>query len=644
MDGTFARLFLCVAILGAGWVSIGGPAAGETLPAAADPVAVSGSASGPEDPAELEAFFDGILPRMMADDHIPGAVLSVVKDGGLFLAKGYGYADLERGIPFRPDTSLVRIASITKLFTWTAVMQLAEQGRLDLSADVNAYLTDFRIPDTYPQPVTLLDLMNHTAGFEDRNIGQGARTPEAVPPLGEFLARHMPARVRPPGIVSAYSNYGADLAGYIVSRVSGLTYEEYVQERILDPLGMSRTTAREPVPENLRGDLAADYRYADGAYEPIPWYYDVAAPDGSILSTAEDMARFMIAHLQEGRFGGAQILRPDTAERMHRRSFTADPRMPGWAHGFEELLINGRRAITHTGGKDGFRSMLLLLPESNLGLFLSFNGAEDFSAVDEVDRAFFDRYFPAAAAAQPAGSSGPAAAEFAGWYKPAASAETTIEKLVALVESAEWTAVDDRTLEIDGRRWTEVEPMLYREAGGGRLLTFLAAERGEAVYAAIGVESFERVPWYESPDFTAAFLGGFIFLALTGLIGWPVQALVRRRAGGSRGSPPAAPRAARITAAAGCGTALVFLLVLGILFAAERSEFFFGVPAPVYLLMTLPVAVAGTAAAAAVWTALAWKDGYWSAGGRAHYSAVALALTGFVWFAHTWNLLGFRFG
>ena len=122
---------------------------------------------GPTDPAELEAFLDELLAKDMEEYHIAGAAVSVVKDGKLFFAKGYGYADLEKGIPVDPEQTIFRIGSIGKMFTWTAVMQLVEQGKLDLDADVNTYL-DFRIPDTYPQPITLKHLMTHTSGFEDR--------------------------------------------------------------------------------------------------------------------------------------------------------------------------------------------------------------------------------------------------------------------------------------------------------------------------------------------------------------------------------------------------------------------------------------------------------------------------------------------
>src|SRR5215212_11477657 len=197
---------------------------------------------GPTDPAEMEAFMDKELGREMQKHHIAGAAVSVVKDGKLFFAKGYGSADLKKGIPVDPERTNFRLGSVAKLFTWTAVMQLAEQGKLDLDADINTYL-DFRIPDTYPQPITLKHLMSHTAGFEDLYYERLASDPNDLLPPREWLISHMPARVRPPGDIAAYSSYGTALAGYIVARVSGEPYDQYIQEHILDPLGMVHTAA-----------------------------------------------------------------------------------------------------------------------------------------------------------------------------------------------------------------------------------------------------------------------------------------------------------------------------------------------------------------------------------------------------------------
>jgi CubicO group peptidase (beta-lactamase class C family) len=304
---------------------------------------------GPTDPAELEAFLDGLLAQQMEANHIAGAAVSVVKDGVLFFAKGYGHADLEKGIPVDPEQTVFRIGSTTKVFTWTAVMQLVEQGKLDLDADVNTYL-DFRIPDTYPQPITLRHLLAHTAGFEDLYLDfVSLKVEDQVPPR-RWLASHLPGWVRPPGDTAAYSNYGTALAGYIVARVSGQSYDEYIQEHILDPLGMAHSAALATLHPDVAAHESVGYKYEDGAFQVFPRFYGprVGAPMGFMGASATDMARFMIAHLQNGRYSDAEIaetriLRESTARQMHSTLFTHDPRLLGTAYGFFDFSDNGQR-------------------------------------------------------------------------------------------------------------------------------------------------------------------------------------------------------------------------------------------------------------------------------------------------------------
>jgi CubicO group peptidase (beta-lactamase class C family) len=178
---------------------------------------------------------DGTINAQLMAHHIPGATVAVVKDGKLIFAKGYGYADVDKPNPVLANETLFRVGSISKLFVWTAMMPLAEQVKLDLDADINVYLKDFQIPASYPRPITLKDLMTHTAGFEDLATGGRLFVGNAsdIMPLGNYLKDEMPTRVRPPGEITTYSNYGAALAAYIVEQVSGMPFDKYVDENIL---------------------------------------------------------------------------------------------------------------------------------------------------------------------------------------------------------------------------------------------------------------------------------------------------------------------------------------------------------------------------------------------------------------------------
>ena len=263
--------------------------------------------AGLRDRAELEAFVDGFVSGELEAYDVAGLTVAVVKDGQLFFAKGYGWADVDGQVPVDADKTLFRPGSVSKLFTWTAVMQLVEQGKLDLDADVNTYLTQFKVPATYPAPITLRHALTHTVGLEDGGVGYlMARTPQQIVPLARSLAAHIPARVRPvgtsgEGLSSSYSNWATALAGLIVANVSGVSFEDYVEANILRPLGMESSTFKEPLPEALQKRMSVGYTFEAGAFKPQGYEYVANfGPAGSLAATSTDMARFMIAHLQRG--------------------------------------------------------------------------------------------------------------------------------------------------------------------------------------------------------------------------------------------------------------------------------------------------------------------------------------------------------
>src|SRR5262249_35419057 len=305
-------------------------------------------------PSDIDAFLDGIVPLQLKQNDIAGATVAVVRDGKLLLAKGYGFADAEKKKPVSASETLFRCGSISKLFTWTGVMQLFEQGKLDLDRDINDYL-DFRIPDAFGKPITLKDIMTHTPGFEEQ-IKDLFALDGTSPDLGKYLADHIPARIFPPGTTPAYSNYGAALAGYIVQRTSGLPFDQYIQEAIFTPLGMEHSSFDQPLPPQLAPFMSSGYQSGSDGAKPFETVSPF--PAGSLSSAATDIARFMIAHLQDGQYEGSRILRPETARLMHSRLFGLDPAANGMAYGFYEESRNGHRIIGHGGDTVYFHSDL----------------------------------------------------------------------------------------------------------------------------------------------------------------------------------------------------------------------------------------------------------------------------------------------
>lgn len=600
------------------------------------------------DPAELEAFFDELISAQMNTFHVPGGAVAVVQDGKLLLAKGYGYADVAQRKPVVAESTLFRLASTSKLFVWTAVMQLVEQGKLDLNTDINMYLTDFKIPDAQSEPITLLDLMNHTAGFEERALGTSARRSEDIQPLGEFLAKHMPAQVFPPGTITAYSNYGTALAGYIVSQVSGMPFEKYVEQNIFDPLDMEHSTFRQPLPDDLAPHLAIGYIYANGMYEPQKPEWAQLAPAASLSSTATDMANFMIAHLQMGRFIDTQILHEDTAMQMQQQSFINDPRVNGYAHGFSEATVNGQRLIGHTGDILHYHSGLFLLPEHNTGLFISFNGANGMVPVLNILRAFMDQYFPDPHSTVPKLNDGHETAnQYEGIYFPTRTEYTTAGKMVRLFMSIRVEAQGAHQLEVSlgfpaymTGHYMEIAPGVFRSVDKppsvfgdvifdtrGRQHTrylFLQNNPGSA---------YVKAPWFAEPGFNLALLGIVLLLFLSVLVRVPVALWIRRRSPGSVSHP--APLASWWQ---GWLSLLALLFLVGFVSVFSSPETVFGISPWARSLFLLPLPITILAVGMVGFTILAWARRWWSLAGRIHYTLVALAGLAFSWWLAYWNL------
>ncbi len=471
--------------------------------------------------AALEPLVEHVVTGQLAAYRIPGATVAVVRDGQVVLARGYGDADAGNHTPVVADKTLFRVASLGKLFVWTAVMQLAERGRLDLDADIHTYLEDVRLPAAYAQPLTLAHLMAHTGGFEVRERLWAEGPPPGT--LADYLRERMPARVRPPGELSAYSDYGTSLAERIVERVAGQPFEQYLRENVLGPLGMRRTFFRRTVPPELAADMALGHTVEDGGPRAQPLEQVVVASSGSLLTTATDLTRFMLAHLQGGQHEGHRILREETVRRMHRQHFTHDPRLSGWAHGFMEFHLQGRRLIGHLGDAYLFHSLLVLIPEHGTGLFVSYNGPGEKNAAQrarmELLRAVLEHGHPAPPSDMPVPTRDFAerAARFAGSYQTTWRAYGTAEASLGWRQEIRVRDGGDGTLHIRepghaSRRWVEVESRLFRpiqDPASPERVAFREDAAGHITHLFLEnhpMAAYERVPWYETSPFTYGLL------------------------------------------------------------------------------------------------------------------------------------------
>jgi CubicO group peptidase (beta-lactamase class C family) len=521
-----------VAALLAAQIALADPKPAAT-PAAAAP-APAAAAQPALDPKDIAAFLDGLVPLQIEQNDIAGVTISIVKDGQVIFAKGYGYADVKAKKPVSAEKTLFRTGSITKLFTWTAVMQLVEQGKLDLDADINTYL-DFEIPKTFGKPVTLRNLMTHRGGFQDTIKNLGAQN-SGKADLAKYVRENVPSQIYVPGTTPSYSNYGTALAGYIVERVSGTPFDAYVEANIFKPLGMAQSSLRQPLPKELAGDMSTGYRLGSG--EPVPFEIVNGYPAGSQSSSATDMAKFMIAYLNGGALGEGRILKPETVTSMHNTVTTLDERQNGIGLGFYEVSRGALRTIGHGGDLIAFHSDLHLIPSQNFGFFVSYNsaGRGDTPPRAPLWRMFRARYFTDEPDKAVAGKDD--VAPLVGSYISTRRAETSLFRLLGILGQATVSANADGTITVDAFRGVNGQPRRWEPLGNGEFravdsrarLIFKPDANGRMMMlpASAGVAYFQKVSVHESSLFVSALLFGSMTVLALNLVLWPVAAGVRR--------------------------------------------------------------------------------------------------------------------
>ncbi len=504
---------------------------------------------GPADlvPADLDTWLDGFMPTALRQNDIAGAVVSVVKGGKVLSSRGFGVSDVETGAPVDPQQTLFRVASVSKTFVWTAVMQLVERGEIDLDADIGEYL-DFTVRGEGGMPITVRHLMTHTAGFEETAKNTLFDDPSGLITLETYVKQSVPARIFEPGSTPAYSNYGAALAGYIVQRVSGQPFDEYIEQKIFDRLGMTSSSFRQPLPANLEARLSRGYDTASEPARAFEYIWD--APAGSLSTTAEDMNLFMIEHLQNETPGLGRLLDAAAASLMHRTVTRAHPGVNGMALGFYEQNRNGREVIGHGGDLTLFHTQMELYLDENVGIFVSYNsagaGATDLRS--DLMTSFADRYF---SESEPDARLERAVAvehanEVAGSYRVSRRPESSFLKVASLAYQATLEAAPDGSLTLTANgmsdRFVETEPYLWRQPGTDNSFTVVSTN-GSMRMTPSPVLVFDRVSTFDTATVRGSLSALAILVLLIPLVGWPVAALIRRRYRVSREWKPGERRA-----------------------------------------------------------------------------------------------------
>jgi CubicO group peptidase (beta-lactamase class C family) len=605
-----------------------------------------------QQPAELNADnIAGLLNPLMGEwtgkHRGPGAVVVVVTRDRQIFAEGYGMADYAAKRSFTADATLVRPGSISKLFTAIAVMQLVDAGKLDLDRDVNGYI-DFNIPvPTDGVPVTLRHLLSHRAGFEEHMKGlfSWAREPE---PLGQWVKKSLPHRIFPKGDVEAYSNYGFALAGYIVERVSGEPFAAYMQQHILDPLGMKHSTFRQPLPDDLAALMAKGYRSSD---QPPLLFETVIAPPGALSATGEDMGRFMRMLLNGGELDGVRVLAKARLDEMMAPAHATPAGSIGLA--FFGGKVAGRNMIGHDGATMVFFSSLALFPEHGIGIFVSRDGigkittAQDFRAIPAPVNAIVRRFLPNAAGTAGSGESA-ADDSVAGVYHSSRRADTTLLRLSELSTQLSIRRDDAGNLRLrqavfpfgDGVTFRRVSRRLYLGPANSRL-AFIHDGGGAAHFAQPSL-ILQRVPWWLDLRWIAPGVVASFLVALASLLAWPAAATWRRWRKkkwsedlGDRRLYLAVRLVLLVNVAVFSATAALFVL-------ANADYTLLGDALDPFLIMLYAFAWAGVLGAAlAAWAAISfWRSVSGSRWARVNHSLLAASCLMLAWFFVVFHIAG----
>ncbi|KPK83507.1 MAG: hypothetical protein AMS27_12625 [Bacteroides sp. SM23_62_1] len=610
---------------------------------------------GPHNTSEIASFIDMVFKEEMERLHVPGATISLVRDGEILYLKGYGLANAEQGLPVDPSRTPFFVASVSKLFTATAVMQLVEQGKLDLSEDVNHYLTAFKIDDNFPQPVTIANLLTHTGGFEERSLILAAFSKSDMLSREEYLTLGKQPRVLPPGRYISYSNYGYTLLGYLVEEVSGTPFEQYVDEQILGPLDMQSSSFS--YPDSLMSRLAISHLYAQDTWKPLPVLYANVGPAGALISTASDVANFMIMHLQNGVFRDKVLMQNETAIQMHHQLFTQHPRLPGWCYGFYEEEINGRRLIQHGGDINNYASLLVLIPEENVGLFMVINGGKGlvFKFRENVLKRFMDHYYPSRIFDQ---SDEEVfymddIKRFSGVYRLNRYSRLSFEKILGAVLESRIKVNPDRSLKLilppvldeSPSTWIRIDTLLFQNKKDGRYMVFYEDTNGHITHVNFSVQvpiNAVRISWIHSGIFNLCLLIVILIVFLSVIPGWQIVWVVRKIRKRSKERDRWEKRI-RLLIILVSGLNILFLIafIIALITSVEKltSDY------PVEFIFVFLIPIIGTIFTLILTGSLfpVWKNRLWTAGRRIYYTGILLFMITFLWILHNWNFLGFHF-
>ena len=581
----------------------------------------------------------GLVEGWLEATGVPGAAIAVVAEDEILMLEGFGHTDTRGSAPMDPDTTILRVGSLVRAMTASAALQMVEQGALDLDADLSGHSGLEILPRDALGPVTLAQLLLHTAGIDQRRVATRARTRAELMPLGAYLEQRMPPRVRPSGLVSVPSSHGYSLVGRLMELVSSESFESHLETALLAPMGMSNTAVST---DTLPGEqIATGHRWSRGRWTVISPDYAQTVPASTLLTTAADMARWMRVVLGDGSLEGRQILAAASIDRLLKRQIAHHESLPGRTLAFEEGRYLSPRELYLASKDNGFSAVMVLLPASHVGLFAAVNSEIDiwdlvYQILDPFDTpSGLEDDTPKTVEAWPVD-------EPTGFWQDAAVSHATAEKILSLVRQDRIRSAADGALVWRTRTFDPVAPQCFQER---QALTRLCLVDGPGPerFAAIGDLVLEKLDWYAARPFQVTLWVAFAALFLAA--GWP------------RASPPIghlalrpddffSPRWPGSLARLAAALHFVFIASLAVFLATTlrtgSTALLYEVPAFLLLVLSLPLVAAGLTLVAVVGLAPLWRSPRSTRSHRLGVTLLIFALVAFLPFLWSWNLLGFH--
>ena len=573
----------------------------------------------------LPGLVDAEARRLMTQQHAPGTALAIVHAGKMVMLRAYGTGDVERATPVDAARTLFRIGSVTKPLTAAAVLGLLDEGRLDPHRDVRDYLPGLSLVST----VTAHQLLTHTAGFDEKFVGGFTLAPDQLQLLGVYLQRFAHQAVQP-GRGYSYANTNYAVAGWLLERLTGLSYEDAMATRLFSPLGMTATTARQPPENGVIAGRVHGYTWDGARYHARPFRYTQTGPAGAVSTTAADMGRFMLAILGDGSLDGVRVLSPASRAAILRPQFRDHPRLPGVTYGFHEWRTHGRVLLHHDGTLDDQVGVMLLDPDNAFGLFVASNSNPGIGN-HLLEPVLTHLYGPEPAVPAPMAVRGSGhAEEVAGVYLDTHRTRhdlSRIRTIMPMLQSRVVAAGD--TIWWAGRQWTEVAPYVFQGPGSGEPLVFRQAA-GAMPVMQTWTSTYERIGWTRQTPVHVAFAAACVLVFVIGAVRF---AVTRRRW-----------REGRTARSLGLAVALAnVMFIVWFLASFRRLGDTTPLPALDVAFLTLGVAAAAGAALLPGFSLCAWRERWWSRRARAAFTVFAVSAVAFAAWLNYWKLLGYQY-